>query len=356
MTSHLHAITGATVLRGPDLLPVRDAVVVVESGKISKVGTADEIALPHGTRAVDATGKTLLPGFIDAHVHIGFYDPRDVLAGGVTTVRDLAWPPEEITPLMHASQDRGFSGPTIIAAGPMLTAPGGYPTRAAWAPAGTGREISSEQDAREAVAMVADSGFCIVKVALNPPVGPTLPADILATIVAAAHERGLEVTGHIFGLGELEKALDAGIDELAHMLMSDEIIPPATLHRMVASGVRVVPTLSVFSAAGLDTAIRNLSNFIAAGGRVIYGTDLGNEGPRPGIDAREIEAMSRAGMNGLEIIRAATVRSAESLGLGSTGVIAEGYDADMVLVDGDPSLDPSVLTRVVGVWRRGLQI
>lgn len=337
-------------------MPLRDAVVIVEDDKITQVGAAKEVALSDGTQVFDATGKTLLPGFIDAHVHIGFYDPRDVLAGGVTTVRDLAWPPEEITPLMHASRDRGFQGPTIIAAGPMLTARGGYPTRAGWAPRGTGFEITNEQEAREAVAMVADSGFCIVKVALNPPVGPTLPAEILTAIVGAAHERGLDVTGHIYGLAELEKALDAGIDELAHMLMSDETIPPATLQRMVTSEVRVVPTLSVFSGSGLDTAIRNLSNFLAAGGRVIYGTDLGNEGPRPGIDAREVDAMSRAGMSGLEIIRSATVGSAESLGLGSTGVIAEGNDADLVLVDGDPSLDPSVLTRIVGVWRKGLEI
>lgn len=353
MTPTIHAIAGATVLSGPDLVPLVGATVVVKDEKIVTVRPTRETVLPEHADVVDATGATLLPGFIDAHVHIGFYEPRDVLAGGVTTVRDLGWPPELIARVVGESQSPLFVGPLVIAAGPMLTAPGGYPTRAAWAPEGTGLEISRPEHARAAVAAVADAGFCIVKVALNPPVGPVLDAQTLAAIVDAAHDRALEVTGHIYGLGELDKALDAGVDELAHMLMSDETIPPATIERMVASGVRVVPTLSVFNGGALDTAIANLSSFLAAGGRVIYGTDLGNEGPRPGIDAREVDAMTRAGMSGRAIIRSATVDSARSLGLGSTGVIEEGLDADLVLVEGDPLNDASVLTKVVAVWRKG---
>jgi imidazolonepropionase-like amidohydrolase len=143
------------------------------------------------------------------------------------------------------------------------------------------------------------------------------------------------------------------MDELAHMLMSDERIPGPMLTRMVDGGMAVVPTLSIFSGRGLRTAIANLEAFRNAGGKVVYGTDLGNEGPRPGIDPSEVRALVNAGMSGLDIIRAATVDAAGWLGLGSTGAIAEGRDADLVLIDGDPVATPEVLTNIVAVWRRG---
>lgn len=347
------AITGATALLGEALTPVEDAVVLIEGTSIVAAGTAQEVVIPQDAQVIDANGLTLIPGFIDAHVHIGFYEPSEVLAGGVTTVRDLAWPPALISELVDRSAADGYDGPTIIAAGPMLTAPGGYPTRAGWAPQGTGVEVTAPADARAAVDAVADEGFAIVKVALNPPVGPVLDAATLSAIVEAAHERGLRVTGHIWGLGELQKAIDAGVDELAHMLMSNEKIPSRTIERMVDADMTVVPTLSIFAGKGLTTAIANLVAFRKAGGRVVYGTDLGNAGPRPGIDPQEVDAMSRAGMTPLEIIGTATVHSAAYLGLADVGSIAVGMDADLVLLDGAPLDDPADLTRVAQIWRRG---
>lgn len=348
-------ITGATVLAGDELVPLTGGVVVIEDGVITAVGPKDEVQIPEGAHTIEAHGKTLIPGFIDAHVHIGFYDPAVVLAGGVTTVRDLAWPPERIARLVDASRGDPLAGPTILAAGPMLTAPGGYPMRAGWAPPGTGLEVDRPEDATAAVASVADAGFSIVKIALNPPVGPVLTLDTLSAIVDAAHARDLKVTGHIYGLKQLDKALEAGVDELAHMLMSDEKIPQRTIERMVSAGMTIVPTLSVFSGGPLRTAIANLHAFRKANGRVVYGTDLGNEGPGPGIDAREVNAMHRAGMSSLEIIRSATIDSAAWLGLEGVGSIAASNDADLVLVDGDPLNDPSALTRIAGVWRRGVK-
>lgn len=348
-----HAITGSTALLGHELAPTDEAVVVIRDGRIIAAGSPRDVQVPDDAVVVDGSGKTLLPGFIDAHVHIGFYDASDVLAGGVTTVRDLGWPPDRIDEILAATRSPGYDGPSIVAAGPMLTAPGGYPSRAAWAPRGTAREITGPADARAAVAEVADRGYCIVKIALNPPVGPVLDPDTLSAIVEAAHARGLKVTGHIHGVDELHKAIAAGIDELAHMLMSDEPIPGSTIERMVAMGVAIVPTLSVFSGSALRTAITNLRAFREAGGRVIYGTDLGNEGPKPGIDPSEVRGMSDAGMDGREIVRSATVDPSAWLGLDHTGVIAPGRVADLVLVDGDPLGDPMALTRIVAVWREG---
>ena len=348
-------ITGATVLTGVDLVPLTDAIVAFEDGVITAVGSTDEIRVSDGAQTIDARGKTLMPGFIDAHVHIGFVDPADVLNGGVTTVRDLAWPPGVISTLVEASRVDTFAGPTIVAAGPMLTAPGGYPTRAGWAPPGTGLEVARPQDARGVVGSVVDAGFSIVKIALNPPAGPVLDLDTLSAIVETAHEGGLKVTGHIHGLEQLDKALDAGVDELAHMLMSDETIPQRTIERMVRARMTIVPTLAIFSGDTSRTAIANLRAFRESGGRVIYGTDLGNEGPQPGIDPKEVRGMHQAGMSGLDIIRSATIDSAAWLSLEHVGSIEVGNDADLVLVDGDPLADPSALTRIAGVWRRGIR-
>lgn len=348
-------ITGATVLAGEDLTPVRGAAVAFEDGVITAIGSSGDLQPSEKNKIVDAGGKTLIPGFIDAHVHIGFYEPAAVLAGGVTTVRDLAWPPDAIATLVEASRSTDFRGPTILAAGPMLTAPGGYPVGAGWAPVGTGLEVAGPGDAEAAVASVAIAGFSIVKVGLNPPFGPVLDLGTLSAIVASAHARGLRVTAHVYGLQQLDKALEAGVDELAHMLMSDEQIPETTIARMVASDMTVVPTLSVFSGPSLRTAIANLYSFHKAGGRVVYGTDLGNEGPRPGIDANEVRSMHQAGMTGLDIIRSATVAAAGWLGLDDIGCIAVGKRADLVLVDGDPLADPGALTRIHAVWRGGVR-
>jgi imidazolonepropionase-like amidohydrolase len=355
MAEHDIAVTGPTVLVGEDLHPLEDAVVLIAGTRIESISPAGGRDVGEAAR-IDGQGLTLVPGFIDAHVHIGFYEPRRVLSGGVTTVRDLAWPPELIWPLVRASRSPSFDGPTIVAAGPMITVPGGYPTRAGWAPTGTGRPVSSAGEARAAVEEVAGKGAVIVKVALNPEAGPTLDRSLLTAIVERAHERGLKVTAHLYGLDELDKALDAGVDELAHMLMSAERIPDEAIDRMVDQEMAVVPTLSIRSGRDRRIAIDNLGRFHSAGGRIVYGTDLGNAGPRPGIDRREVRAMSRAGMAPLEIIRAATVASAGWLGLDDVGVLASGFRADIVGLGGKPAANADDLTDVRLVIRRGMRV
>ena len=352
MEPEVLALEGGTVLAGAELRPLRDGVVVIEEGKITGLGRAEEVSIPPGARRIDTRGLTVFPGFIDAHVHIGFYPPTEVVAGGVTTVRDLAWPPELIFPLVESSAADDYQGPTILAAGPMITVPGGYPETAGWAPPGTGAPVSSAEEARSAVAAAAERGASVIKVALNPPAGPTLPLDLLEEIVTAAHERDLKVTAHIYGLDELRKAITAGVDELAHMLMSPEAIPDEMLQQMVEQDMAIVPTLSVRYGLDRRGAIDNLRRFIAGGGRVVYGTDLGNAGPAPGIDRKETKAMAKAGMSATDIVRSATVESASWLGLNGVGVLEAGSDADIVAVRGDLK-DARSLTGVELVVRRG---
>jgi imidazolonepropionase-like amidohydrolase len=353
--SDVIVIRGGRALVGAALEELDDAVIVVEAGKITKIGSGGDVDVPAGAEAVDASGFTLTPGFIDAHVHIGFYPPAQVLAGGVTTVRDLAWPPERIFPLVEESRSDGFDGPRVIAAGPMITTPGGYPTNAGWAPPGTGLPVISPEEARAAVAQVHEEGAAVIKVALDPQVGPTLPLELLRAVVDAAHEKDLKVTAHIYGLDELRKAIEAGVDELAHMLMSAEKIPDQIIEQMVSAGMTIVPTLSVRHGLDRRMAIDNLRRFLGAGGRVVYGTDLGNAGPRPGIDRKEVKAMAKAGMSASEIIRSATVDSAAWLGLDDTGVLNPGMRADIVGFRGNPTTDTKALS-AVGLVVRGTRV
>ena len=352
MTAALTVLLADRILAGPTLESNSGAPVAIEGDHIVAVGRPP----PDAADTVALSGTTLMPGFIDAHVHIALADPGAVVRGGVTTARDLAWRPDEIWPLVERSKEDAFDGPRVVAAGQMLTVAGGYPMEAGWAPKATGRVVDGVTDAADAVDEQVNAGAVVIKVALNEAAGPTLPAGDLAAIVRAAHGRGLAVSGHVTGLDELNKALDAGLDELAHMLMSNEEIPPRTIARMVTQGMVVVPTLACRFGNDQDMAIDNLSRFFHGGGRVLYGTDLGNEGPTPGIDGREIEAMARAGMSGHQIISSATVDSSQWLNLRETGVIAPGARADLVAVAGDPLANPVALTDVVGVWRGGRRI
>ncbi|MDQ3951505.1 MAG: amidohydrolase family protein, partial [Actinomycetota bacterium] len=287
-------VRNAALLYGPDLRLLEATPLVLRGTRVAGTGRD---AAPAAAEVVDASGSLLIPGFVDAHVHIGFADPGEVLRRGVTTVRDLGWPPGDVFPLARASAAPGFDGPLILAAGPIVTAPGGYPTRAAWAPAGTGNEVAGPDEARAAAREIAAAGAAVVKFSLNPPVGPVLDRATLRALVRAAHEAGLKSTGHVYGVAELDKALDCGADELAHMLMSEEEISAPQVRRMVEADMTVVPTLSIRFGRDREMAIANLARFRAAGGSVVYGTDLGNEGPVPGIDRTEVLALAEAGLS-----------------------------------------------------------
>jgi imidazolonepropionase-like amidohydrolase len=356
MVTGTWAAVGGRALAGRDLDLIPEATIVVTEGVITEIGGAGTVKVPADTEILDAAGMTVLPGFVDAHVHIAFFSPHSVVAGGVTCVRDLGWPPDEIFKLARASRSPSFDGPAVLAAGAMLTAPGGYPTRAAWAPQGTAAEVGNPSAAKEVVESMVTRGAAIIKVALNPPVGPTLDRPTLGAIVDAAHASGLRVTAHIYGVDELEKAIAVGIDELAHMVMGTEPILPATTDRMVQQGMTVVPTLAIRAGAELAAAIRNVESFVAAGGRVVYGTDLGNAGPRPGIDAGEIAHMASAGMSPHSIIASATTGAAEWLQLGSTGILERGRDADIIIVRDDPLHDLASLSDPKMVFRKGRRV
>ncbi|MCA1830777.1 MAG: hypothetical protein LC663_04605, partial [Actinobacteria bacterium] len=200
----------------------------------------------------------LLPGFIDAHVHLGFCSPASVLAAGVTTARDLGWP-------LARSLD---GGPDVVRAGQILTPAGGYPSRAAWAPTGTAREIASVDEIAPAVAEQPGEWIKIAQDAR----GPVFDATLLSSLCSAARAAGKRVTSHCTSLAQLVAGLDAGVTEFAHGLWSDQPIPSPVVERLVARGVVIVPTLHIDP---YPTRLDNVGRFFRAGGTVVYGTDMG---------------------------------------------------------------------------------
>jgi len=304
---------------------VEDAAVVVDRGAIVFAGSRSRAP---DVETVERVEGCLLPAVADRHVHIRLSDPAAVLANGVAAVRDLAWIPDDVFALADASELPTFNGPTIRAAGPMLTAPGGYPTRSGWAPPGTGLELRGPDHAADSVRALAGRGAAAIKVSLNADAGPTPSDGELAAIVDAARDLDVPVTAHVQGRGQAERAVGAGIDEFAHTPWSERL--SEELLRSAARSTRIVSTLDILSYGEITPALRvacdNLVRFRAAGGTVVYGTDLGN-GPIPaGIDLREALLLHEAvRMTPDEVLDAMTASRLEP-----------GAPADVIAVGANP--------------------
>jgi imidazolonepropionase-like amidohydrolase len=337
------ALVGARLIDGTGLPPVDDAVVVLDHGRLAAVGPRARV--PAGAAIVDLQGATLCPGVVDAHVHLAFAgDPTRLVRGGVTAVRDLGWPPDLLRPLAEAAWAAGL---LVHAVGPILTAPDGYPTRAAWAPPGTARVVTGIDDGVRAVDEVMALGATAVKVGLDDRWGPLLAPATLAAIVTRALEWGRIVTAHVGSADALALAVDAGVGELAHVPFSTKAVPDDLVDRAVAAGLRLVPTMHCRDGDPGEeraAALAFLRRWIALGGEVAYGTDLGNAGTEPGIDRRELAVLAEAGMTPAEIVVAATSRAAHAIGAWDlTGRVAPGLRADLLVLDGDPLADAAAL-------------
>jgi len=254
---------------------------------------------------------TTLPLFLDAHVHLTLIDPSTLLSGGIGRVLDLGGLPAATMPDM----------PEAAYANQFLTAPGGYPARQSWAPPGSVCAVASRADAASAVDRQAAAGASVVKVTLNSVAGPVLADDVLAAIVARARAQGLPVVAHAEGSGQAQRAGAAGVDMFAHTPFSERLHDD--LVTAMAGRMTWISTLDIHGhgrrTASFDLASDNLARFHAAGGRVLYGTDMGN-GPLPvGLNRREIEALLGAGLSPDDVIDALTSDAGLNWSPGDTG-------------------------------------
>ena len=343
---------------GDEPVLVEGVVVVAYDGTVLRLGPATEVDVPLELPTFGGAGHWVGPGLVDAHVHLAFGAPELALTGGVVAVRDLGAPPSDAARWRAAS---GFPGqPVVSVAGPLITAPGGYPSRS-WGAAGFARFVATPDAARSAVAELADGGSAggpvdVIKLALEPGGGQPVPdAATAAAVVNAAHDCGLAVTAHALSPAMVVRALDAGVDELCHI--PTEPLPSSLVERVATAGVAVVSTLHTHAGGGSPASVAsaavlgNAAALYRAGVPLRYGTDLGNAGTRPGAEPRELDLLARAGLGSLGALRAATDGAASAPGLPGrvTGRLEEGRPAYAVVLSGDPLRQPEVWRRPVAV-------
>jgi imidazolonepropionase-like amidohydrolase len=268
-------------------------VFVAAGGRLHAVGgreTDADVELP----------GTLFPRLIDHHVHLGLIDPFALMAGGITSVTDLGWIPSESARMRDLAASAGSGLPEVSIAGALITCRGGYPASSGWAPPGSWVEVADAADADAAVAAQVAIGASAIKFTMNSDAGPAPSDDLAAAIVAAAHQAGLPAVVHAQGAGQARRAYEAGADRFAHTPFSERL-GDDLIETMADAGTEWVSTLDIHGwgtpIGEFKLATDNLRRFADAGGRILYGTDLGNGPLRVGVNGRELLALAAAGLD-----------------------------------------------------------
>jgi len=354
-----YVLANLTLIDGTGTGPRSGIVVVVSNGRIEAVGPETQVVLPKGCQRVDLHGAFLLPGFINAHVH-GAYNPAvlgEWLSAGVTSVRDLG-------PFVSdylVERDRLGGDPRnarIISATPLISPPGGYGSA----------QVDGAAAARATVRQFADQGVDLIKVAIEDDlqgrVWSMIGAAELSAIVQEAHSRRLRVSTHISHVRNLPLALEAGVDDLAHMVV--EPLPRSTARDLIARGIAWVPTLELWKGVSakhsldwIRIAVANTGVFYRAGGTVALGTDFnGYSIPfDTGFPITEARLLLEAGLPPLAVITAGTRNAALVSGkLASLGTVEQGKIADLVVIRDDPLAEIGALAHPLMVIKGGAAV
>lgn len=372
--------------------PRENMNVLVENSRIAAI-------VPHGVRepkadvVIDAMGRTVLPGLIDAHVHPCFdpaptgYRSRDesgrevqlirgvknmraMLEGGITTVRSLGTMDDLDFYLRDAIRDGAILGPRIIAAGRGISITGGH-----------GHYISMEADGpeeiRKAVRTAVRNGADVIKLfatggimtSAGYPGAPQLGFDEIDIAIREAHKAGLKVTTHAEGREGVNNVLRAGIDCIEHgYFMNNE----EGLDMLVKSGTYLVPTIMAYdlianadddgvpqdaisrAKSALEYNTVGFRNALAAGAKIAMGSDAGTPFNDHARSWRELVYMVKNGMAPMHAIISATRNGADLLGVGDkVGTLETGMIADLIVIDGDPLSDISQIGNVDVVIKEG---
>lgn len=316
--------------------------VMVRRGRVVAAG---RLRIRRSARVLRFRGGTILPGFIDLHVHSTW---PSMLRAGVTATRNLGEPEAALRP-PHALPRY----PRVFSSGPLITVPGGYPTRSN---PGLAAPVRSAQEAERKVDALVAKGAAVIKISLETFDGtvPTLDARQVRAIVARAHLHGRRVTAHVADGRGLAIALDGGVDELAHMPCTG--VSREQLGTLAARGVEVVGTLRsgrLFRPQCRDS-LSNARAFVADGGRLLYGTDI--PAVPATLDLVELGLLRQAGLSTAETLAAATSEGGRALGRPRYGTLRAGAPADVWVVRGDPTRSMRALARPVFVMARGTRI
>jgi imidazolonepropionase-like amidohydrolase len=367
-------LVGGTLIDATGAPPLENAAIAIQGSYIVHIGTAGTLRYSADTPVLDVRGATIMPGFINAHVHITGLTDRDLrrwVRAGVTTIRDLAGPLAELV----ATRDRIWAAndpslPRLLVAGPIVTVDGGYPFAVGeQALRVEGLAVRNTDDARSIVSALADGGADLIKLAVS---GRTdvhwmeLSDEEIAAITTTAHARGLRVSAHVDRVVALRRAVLNGIDDAAHS--PRDHMPDDVIALMVERGVSMSPTISVYEALARhrhkDAIWRkqmqplmydNLRRFVAAGGILALGDDYGGVPDMPvGMPMAELLHWQAAGLSPQQIIEASTRGSALAMGLeAELGTVEVGKLADLLVVQGNPLADLSALARPLLVVHDG---
>ncbi len=324
-----------------------DGLLCFRGERILATGEAARPLL-HDARHIDCRGQALLPGFVDAHVHLAHtpeYRRRKHLLQGVTMLADLGAPLECIPVLRRERDAQGRATATALCAGPVFTAPGGYPTRR-YGPA-YALPVAGADQARRAVSLLHAYGARLLKLVFEPGDGelPVLDRDTARAAAIRAHELGMTARAHISGVTELELALDCGVDVVEHLPLRGARTPRGRalveelFRRMADSGVLLVPTLDALSRSSWDNQplLEMVALFRHSGGRLAVGTDAPFFGVPHGVARGEMRLLRQAGLTLEEVLQAATLHAALACGMeGNAGALEAGDWADMQLLAGFP--------------------
>ncbi len=324
---------GAFVLVGGTIVGLGRQNLLIEGGKIAAVGVAADAA----EHVVNVGGRFIVPGFIDSHVHLAYYPDgaAELASNGLVAVLDLAAPIAALG-VDHAPL-------RVLNAGPMITAPNGYPLNS-WGRAGYGLAVANPAAGAAAVETLFKAGVSAIKVPLTA--APTLDDATVKAVVAAAHAHGLKVYSHALEDQNAARAAADGVDVLAHTPV--EPLSVATLDAW--RGRTVISTLSAFS--GAEVVLENLRQLRARGVRVLYGTDFGNT-REVGVQSVEITRLMAAGFDGASIVDIGTRIPAEFLGLTDLGSLTVGKRASFLVLQADPTVDPHTLSQPLAVYVDG---
>lgn len=381
-------LEGARVVDSRGVVAER-ADVRVDGDTITAVGAVERHP---NDRIVDASGRTVCPGLMNAHVHIcldastdpeaAFHSETDVetalralprlnetLARGVTTVRDLGGKHEVTLALARLAAEGAIFAPRILAAGRVVTMTGGH---GHW----MGIEVNSPDEARRATRRMIAAGASVIKVMATAGMmtsgqragAAQLTVEEMSACVEEAHKAGIGVAAHVEGREGASNALQAGVDSIEHGHGLDDEL----LEAMAANGTALVPTIACDRAivgegmaAGIPQFIVDdcarlapslevaLRRAIEIGVTIAAGNDGGAPLTHPGDLVDELEVYVELGMSPLDALASATINTARLFGLTAAGMVAAGHDADLIVVDGDPLESVSVLRRPGLVISRG---
>ena len=397
-------IHAGTLMAEPGKPVRRNASVIVRGRKIAEI--RDGFADVPGARIVDLRTATVMPGFIDSHVHLiglddrlqarllastrdnedeaytGVLNARKTLLAGFTTVRDLGAEPKTITSLRDAINAGQFAGPTILAAAAGVAVTGGHGDVNL-----VSRDLDSvlkpralhicdgADDCRRATREQISEGADVIKLKASGGVLSNVPGglaqqmmdDEMRAVVVTARTFGRKVAAHAHGVDGVNAALRAGVDSIEHGTFTND----ETFRLYKQTGAYYVPTLLAPAAALADgqrgaltpaqfekarqaagNAEISFARAIREGVKIAYGTDTGVS--KHGDNAQEFALMVKNGMQPAQAIRSATVDAADLLGVSANaGTIEAGKDADIIAVDGDPTANVRLLENVGFVMKHG---